>query len=97
MRPPFDEVAFLLPAGTPLVAARFSRAIPIHDPSLTEIVRRYLHVDTIARQNLDAVAAQPSRDMCQDNVSVIQLDGKRRAGEDLFDAAEDFQRRFLRR
>lgn len=39
--------------------------------------------------------AQASGDVRQDDVAVIQFDGKRRAWKDLFDAAEDLERRFL--
>lgn len=39
--------------------------------------------------------AQTSGDMRQDDVAVIQLDGKRRARKNLFDAAEDLERRFF--
>jgi hypothetical protein len=41
------------------------------------------------------VAAQPSGDVRQDDVAVVELDGKRRARKDLLDAAERLERRFF--
>ena len=42
------------------------------------------------------MAAQAPGDVREDDVAVVELDGKGRAGEDLLDAAEDLDRRFLR-
>jgi hypothetical protein len=41
------------------------------------------------------MAAEPSGDVRQDDVPVVELDGERRARKDLLDAAEYFERRFL--
>lgn len=41
------------------------------------------------------MAAQSSRDVRKDDVAVVELYGKRGARKNLFDAAVDFQRRFL--
>lgn len=41
------------------------------------------------------VSAQSSRNVRKDNVAVVELDGKRGARKNLFDAAIDFQRRFF--
>jgi hypothetical protein len=80
-----------------LRAARFSRTIAIDDASLRQIVRREFEIDAIPGKNFDAMAAQTPGDMRENRVTVLKLDRKRRAGEDLFDRAEDFERRFFRR
>jgi hypothetical protein len=38
------------------------------------------------------VASQAPGDVRENNVAIVQLDGKRRAGKNLFDTAVDFQR-----
>lgn len=40
------------------------------------------------------MAAQPSGDVRQDDVAVVELDREGRARKNLFDAAENFERRF---
>jgi len=84
-------------AGRALRAARFSGAVTVDDAALREIVRRHLEIDAVARQDLDPVAPQPSGDVGQDRLPVFQLDGERRAREDLLDRAEELERRLFGR
>jgi hypothetical protein len=42
------------------------------------------------------MSAQPSCDVRENGVTVVQLDGKRRARKDLLDRAENLERLFLR-
>ncbi len=80
-----------------LRAARFPGAITIHDAALGQIVRRDLEIDAVARQNLDAVAAQAAGDVCEDRLTRLEFDGERRTREHLLDRSEEFERGFLRR
>ena len=76
-------------------AAGFAGAVAIDDSAFAEVVGRDFDVYAIAGKNFDAVAAQPSGDVRQDHVAVVQLDRKGRARKHLFDVAEDFQRLFF--
>jgi len=75
-----------------LAAACFSGAVAVYDAAFRQIVWRKFHVDAIAGKNFDVMTAQASGDVREDDVAVVEFDGKRRARKNLFDAAVDFQR-----
>ncbi len=78
-----------------LAAACFSGAITVYDAALRQIVWREFHVDTVAGKNFDVMTAQAAGDVREDDVPVVEFDGKRGARKNLFDAAVDFQRRLF--
>jgi len=69
--------------------------VAVDDSSLGQIVGRHLEIDPVARENSDAVPAQATGDVREDDVSVIELDRKGRAREDLLDAPGDLEGGFL--
>jgi hypothetical protein len=81
--------------GPALGPALFTRAIAIDYSALRQIIWRKFHVYAITGKNSDTVAAQASRDMGEDDVAVVELDGEGRARENLLNAAEHFKRCFL--
>ena len=72
--------------------ARLTRTITVNDAALRQIVWRKLHVDAVAWKNFDVMAAQAAGNVRQNDVTVIQLDGKRRAWKNLLYATVDLQR-----
>jgi hypothetical protein len=69
--------------------------VPINDSAFRQIVRREFDVDAIARKYSYSVAAHAAGDVGEDGVAVFQLYGKGRTGENLFNAAGDFDRALL--
>jgi len=63
----------------------------VDDSAFRQVVRRKFDVDSVAGENSDTVAAQAPGNMREDHVTVLQLDGERRAWKDLFDAADDLE------
>ena len=93
--PPGHGLSGLLSSVVDLAWARaacFASAIAVHDPAFGQIVWRHFEIHAVARQNLDAVAAEPTGDVREDFVPVLELDGERGAREDLFDRPENFNR-----
>jgi hypothetical protein len=80
-----------------LGAASLACAIPVDDAAFGEIVGRDLEIDAIARENLDAMAAQAARDVREDRLTRLEFYRERRARKDLFDRSEEFERRLFRR
>jgi hypothetical protein len=76
-----------------LSPACLARAIAVNDATLRQIIWRKFEVDAVAGKNFDAMPAQTSSDVREDDMAIIQLYGKRRARKDLFDASEHLQRR----
>jgi len=79
-----------------LRAARFACAVPINDPPLGEIVRGHLEIDAIARENLDAMATQPARNVRENRLAIFEFDCEGRAREHLLDRPEELERRLFR-
>jgi hypothetical protein len=79
-----------------LRAACLARAIAVNDASFRQIVWRKFDVYAIARKNLDVMSPQTPGNVSQNDVAVVEFDGKGRAREDLLDAAVHLQRRFFR-
>jgi hypothetical protein len=79
------------------IPALFAGAITVDDAALCQIIRREFDLDAVARENSYPVPAQTSGNVRQNNMAVIELDGKSCAGKNLLDAAEDFERRFFHR
>lgn len=73
-------------------AAFFTGAVAVNDAPLRQVVGRQLDVDSVAGKNPDAVTAQPAGDVSENHVAVLELDGKGRAGENLLDVTDDFDR-----
>jgi hypothetical protein len=69
--------------------------VAIDDSSFGQVVGRHLEIDPITRENTNSVPAQTPGNVCEDDVSVIELDRKGRAGEDLLDAPGDLEGGFL--
>ena len=76
-------------------SALFTGAMAVDDAALRQVVRRKLDVDAIAGKNSDAVAAEASCDVREDDVTVLQFYGERSARKDLLDAADDLERGLL--
>jgi len=76
-------------------AALFTCTIAIDDAPLRQIVWREFNIDAVTGKNSNTVAAQASRDMREDDVAVVELDGKGRARKNLLNAAQDFKRCFF--
>jgi hypothetical protein len=73
-------------------AACFAGAITVNNAAFGEVVWRKFEIDSIAWKNPDAVAAQTSGDVGQNDVAVLELDGKRRTRKNLLDGAGYFNR-----
>ena len=67
----------------------------VDDPAFRQVVGRHLEIDPVAWKNPDAVAAQAAGDVGEDDVSVIELHRKGRAGEDLLDISGNLERGLL--
>src|SRR5690242_9023517 len=57
-------------------ALTFMLSLPVNDATARQVVRRQLHPDFIARQNLDVVHAHLARDMREHFMAVVELDAK---------------------
>src|ERR1700761_3481056 len=66
--------------------------VAIDDAALREVVRGHFEIDAIAGKYADAVPAEAARDVCQDRHAVLELDGERRAGKNLFYRPKDLDR-----
>jgi len=73
-----------------LVPARFSGAVAVNDASLRQVVWRKFDVHAVAGKNFDMVTAQAAGDVRENDVAVVELDGKGRARKNLLDASVDF-------
>lgn len=73
-------------------AALFAGAITINDSAFGKVVWRKFEIDSISRKNFDAVAAQTSGDVGQNDVAVVELDRKRRARKNLLDGSANLDR-----
>ena len=65
------------------------------DTPFGQIVRRQFHGDFIARQDADAIAAQPAGQVSQNNPFVLELHAKQTAGKLFQYSAGDFDAVFF--
>src|SRR5688572_8251954 len=69
--------------------------VPVGDPASGEVVRGDLHLDTVARQDADAVHAHLAAAVRQHLVAVLQFDLEHGVGEGLDDGPLQHDRVFL--
>src|SRR5215212_2400363 len=74
----------------------FSRLLEtVDDPAPSEVVRRQLHQDPVARQDADEMLPHLAGDVCQDLMLVVQLHAEHRVGERLDHHGLDLDRLFF--
>lgn len=74
--------------------ACLARAIAVDNATFRQVIWRKFDVYAVAGKNFDVVPAQPAGDVRENDVTVVEFDGKRRAGKHLFNATEHFERGF---